>query len=129
MWIGSERRSGPRSLISLPLLQKSVLTAAGSTFRATVRSRLSFRVPGVVQRLPVSVGQSVRSGDLLAELDPQDYELQVQEDIGVIAPPEPSAATVPSAASTIVGAIIGAMVLALGFDEQAPAAELLGIRR
>ena len=48
-------------------------------FRATVRSRLSFRVPGVVQWLPVSVGQSVRSGELLAELDPQDYELQVQE--------------------------------------------------
>jgi RND family efflux transporter MFP subunit len=49
------------------------------TFRATVRSRLSFRVPGIVLRLPVSVGQSVRAGQLLAELDPQDYELQVQE--------------------------------------------------
>ena len=49
------------------------------TFRATVRSRLSFRVSGSVQRLPVSVGQSVAAGQLLAELDPRDYELQVQE--------------------------------------------------
>jgi RND family efflux transporter MFP subunit len=49
------------------------------TFRANIRSRLSFRVPGTVQRLPVSVGQTVRSGQLIAELDPQDYELQVQE--------------------------------------------------
>jgi RND family efflux transporter MFP subunit len=53
--------------------------AFSGTFRATVRSRLSFRVSGVVQRLPVSVGQSVRVGQLLAQLDPQDYELQVQE--------------------------------------------------
>ena len=49
------------------------------TFRATIRSRLSFRVAGTVQRLPVSVGQSVRTGQLIAELDPQDYDIQVQE--------------------------------------------------
>jgi RND family efflux transporter MFP subunit len=49
------------------------------TFRATIRSRLSFRVPGTVQQLPVTVGQTVRSGQLIAQLDPRDYELQVQE--------------------------------------------------
>ena len=49
------------------------------TFRAGMESKLSFRVPGSVQRLNVSVGQSVRPGHLIAELESRDYELQVQE--------------------------------------------------
>jgi RND family efflux transporter MFP subunit len=49
------------------------------TFHAGMESRLSFRVPGRVQQLNVSVGQSVRPGYLIAELDSRDYELQVQE--------------------------------------------------
>jgi RND family efflux transporter MFP subunit len=44
-----------------------------------MESRLSFRVPGRVRRLAVVVGQSVRVDHLIAELDPRDYELQVQE--------------------------------------------------
>jgi RND family efflux transporter MFP subunit len=47
--------------------------------RAGVESRLSFRVIGTVQRLPVAVGQTVRAGQLIAQIDPHDYELQVQE--------------------------------------------------
>ena len=39
------------------------------TFRAGMESRLSFRVPGRVQRLTVSVGQSVPPGYLIAQLD------------------------------------------------------------
>jgi RND family efflux transporter MFP subunit len=49
------------------------------TFRAGIESRLSFRVPGRVQRLNVSVGQSVASGHVIAELEARDYQLQVQE--------------------------------------------------
>jgi multidrug efflux system membrane fusion protein len=49
------------------------------TFRAGMESRLSFRVPGRVQRLPVDVGQFVPANQLIAELDSRDYELQVQE--------------------------------------------------
>jgi multidrug efflux system membrane fusion protein len=49
------------------------------TFRAGIESRLSFRVPGRVQRLNASVGQSVASGHVIAELEARDYELQVQE--------------------------------------------------
>lgn len=47
--------------------------------RAGVESRLSFRVAGTVQRVAVNVGDSVRQGRLLAELDPRDYELQVED--------------------------------------------------
>ena len=49
------------------------------TFRAGMESRLSFRVPGSVQRLNVSVGQSVSPGYVISQLDSRDYELQVQE--------------------------------------------------
>jgi RND family efflux transporter MFP subunit len=55
------------------------LRTFSGTFRAGLESRLSFRVPGRVQRLPVVVGQPVRPNQLIAELDPRDYELQVQE--------------------------------------------------
>jgi RND family efflux transporter MFP subunit len=42
-------------------------------------SRLSFRVPGTVQTVAVQVGDSVRAGDLIAALNPYDYELRVQQ--------------------------------------------------
>ncbi len=47
--------------------------------RAGVESRLSFRVSGTVERLAVQVGDRVARGRVLAELDPTDYELKVQE--------------------------------------------------
>lgn len=43
-----------------------------------VESRLSFRVPGTVQRVAVVVGDSVGEGQLIAELDPTDYQLELQ---------------------------------------------------
>jgi RND family efflux transporter MFP subunit len=55
-----------------------VRTFAGSA-RAGLESRLSFKVAGTVQRLAVAVGDRVRAGQLLAELDPRDYELQVED--------------------------------------------------
>jgi membrane fusion protein, multidrug efflux system len=44
--------------------------------RARTESRLGFRVPGKVARRLVELGQSVRSGQVLAQLDPQDLRLQ-----------------------------------------------------
>ncbi len=47
--------------------------------RADVESRLSFRVSGAIQRIHVKVGDQVRKGVLIAELDPTDYQIQVQD--------------------------------------------------
>ena len=47
--------------------------------RAGVESSLSFRVAGTIARLDVQVGDRVRAGSPIAELDPVDYELQVRE--------------------------------------------------
>lgn len=41
---------------------------------------LAFKVPGQVLDIPVSEGQSVAKGTLLAELDPRDIQLQVSAD-------------------------------------------------
>lgn len=43
--------------------------------RARVESRLGFRVAGKLMRRQAEPGQRVRAGDLLAQLDPQDYQL------------------------------------------------------
>lgn len=39
---------------------------------------LSFRVAGPIRSIPVETGQFVRKGDLIAEIDPRDYQLQFQ---------------------------------------------------
>ena len=43
--------------------------------RARVESRLGFRVGGKVVRRAVEPGQAVKAGQMLAQLDPQDYKL------------------------------------------------------
>jgi membrane fusion protein (multidrug efflux system) len=56
--------------------------AVQTTDNATVRSdmtRLSARVSGNVRRVPVEDFQRVRAGDLLMEIDPEDYEAVVAQ--------------------------------------------------
>jgi len=43
--------------------------------QARVESRLGFRVAGKVIRRPAELGQRVKAGQVLAQLDPQDYKL------------------------------------------------------
>jgi RND family efflux transporter MFP subunit len=43
--------------------------------RARVESRLGFRVAGKIIRRQVELGQRVKAGQVLAQLDPQDYKL------------------------------------------------------
>ncbi|MDH3744806.1 MAG: efflux RND transporter periplasmic adaptor subunit [Acidobacteriota bacterium] len=53
--------------------------------RAGVESQLSFRVAGTVERVPVVVGRRVGRGQVLAQMDRTDYELQVQEAVAGLA--------------------------------------------
>ena len=46
--------------------------------RARTESRLGFRVGGKLVQRPAEVGQQVRAGQLLAVIDPQDYQLGAQ---------------------------------------------------
>ncbi len=47
--------------------------------KAGVESKLSFKVPGTIQTLNVKVGDLVQPGQLVAAIDPRDYELLVEE--------------------------------------------------
>lgn len=57
-------------------------TAAISAFPGDVRAReeaaLSFRVAGKIAKRLVDAGDTVKQGDVLAELDPEDLRLQLQ---------------------------------------------------
>lgn len=46
--------------------------------RARVESRLGFRVAGKMIRRQAELGQRVKAGDVLAQLDPQDYKLSAE---------------------------------------------------
>ena len=69
-----------------PVRTHLVAVGAGDTTRtlagvarAGVESRLSFRVPGTVRTVEVALGDRVGRGQVLARLDPTDYELRVEE--------------------------------------------------
>ncbi|NIX01108.1 MAG: efflux RND transporter periplasmic adaptor subunit [Phycisphaerae bacterium] len=47
--------------------------------QAGIESKLSFKVPGTVKNVYVEVGDQIQKGELLAELDATDYQLQVQQ--------------------------------------------------
>jgi RND family efflux transporter MFP subunit len=51
------------------------------TIKAETESRLSFRVPGTIERKFVSLGEEVRRGEVLAEVDRIDYEVKYQASI------------------------------------------------
>ena len=46
---------------------------------ASARADLSFRIPGTVNELPVKEGDRLKTGDLVALLDPTDYQIVENE--------------------------------------------------
>lgn len=60
--------------------------------RARIESRLSFRVPGKVLRRQVELGQAVKPGQVLAQLDPQDLTLSQESARAGLASAEATAA-------------------------------------
>lgn len=55
-----------------------VVTAVG-TLQAHEEAVLSLKVSGRLQQIPVDLGMVVRRGELLAEVEPQDYELRLRQ--------------------------------------------------
>ncbi|MEO0443425.1 MAG: efflux RND transporter periplasmic adaptor subunit [Pseudomonadota bacterium] len=75
--------------VSAPLRQvRSIIVETGSgiversfsgTLQSSNQTSYSFKVSGTIRAIPVEVGQAVASGDIIATLDPSDYELEVQK--------------------------------------------------
>ncbi len=79
---GDEQAPDP---VIRPVLSESVRLVVGMRERsfsgvaeATTMWNGSFKVPGTVDSVPVAVGQVVTEGELIAQLDAYDYELEVQ---------------------------------------------------
>lgn len=69
-----------------PVRTEQVFSTGGERVRtfsgvvqAGTESKLSFKVPGTVQKVNVDIGTKVRAGQLLIQLDKTDYEIQVKE--------------------------------------------------
>ncbi|MCK5344641.1 MAG: biotin/lipoyl-binding protein, partial [Candidatus Heimdallarchaeota archaeon] len=69
-----------------PVRTEQVFSTGGERVRtfsgvvqAGTESKLSFKIPGTVQKVNVDIGTKVRAGQLLIKLDPTDYEIQVKE--------------------------------------------------
>lgn len=49
------------------------------TLRAVQHADMAFEVPGRIQEFPVREGEAVRAGQVLARLDPRDYEAELEK--------------------------------------------------
>lgn len=63
----------------VPDILKTRVWSTSGTAKDVLETILSFRVSGMIISLPVDVGQKVKAGDLVAELDPTDYLLEMRE--------------------------------------------------
>lgn len=73
----------PEPVRSVKLLTVGVAALQSQTeyageVRARVESRLGFRVGGKIVQRQAQLGQRVKAGQVLAQLDPQDYQLAAQ---------------------------------------------------
>lgn len=81
---GCSRQEAPQEpvravkLITVGAAGLAPATDYAGEVRARIESRLGFRVPGKLTGRAVEVGQRVQSGQLLAQIDPQDYLLGAQ---------------------------------------------------
>ncbi|RKY18235.1 MAG: hypothetical protein DRP63_02375, partial [Planctomycetota bacterium] len=62
-----------RLITTVRSVDMPVVVKTTGTLVASRRSALSFRVAGIVKRVLVNVGDRVRAGQVLAELDDADY--------------------------------------------------------
>lgn len=82
----SEPEPPPTEPPSRPVKTFSVVGAEGSAIRrfpgsveASQRAELGFRVAGTINQILVKEGDNVKQGDVLAKLDPTDYQIQVED--------------------------------------------------
>ena len=73
-------------VISAP--ENGVTRTFSGTAKADLQSNLSFRVSGTIETLDIKVGDQLKAGQLIATLDPSDYQLQAQQAVANLAQAE-----------------------------------------
>jgi RND family efflux transporter MFP subunit len=87
----SPGKSGPETLsarvvkttrlVQMPMERAAVVTG---TLAALDHAILSAKVPGRLQEILVDLGSRVKKGDLIARIDPQDYQLRLQQAVAAL---------------------------------------------
>ena len=66
-------------MIQLEPLSHQVEKSFTGKLQSSETAGVAFRVPGTIQNVMVSVGDSVKKGQPLAQLDPHDYQVALEE--------------------------------------------------
>ena len=76
----AEKQEIIRSVRAIKLTDISILTddVYPGRAKATQEVNLSFRISGPLTELPVDIGDKVKQGDILARIDPRDFEVALQ---------------------------------------------------
>ncbi|MEE1673927.1 efflux RND transporter periplasmic adaptor subunit [Agarivorans aestuarii] len=69
----------PVKVISLSAAKQANSSYYNGVLQSSTSSKLAFRVPGTIQDILVTNGQSVSKGQVLARLDPHDYQVSLLE--------------------------------------------------
>jgi multidrug efflux system membrane fusion protein len=74
----------PVKLMTVAPAKEALYRSLPGRVRASKRVELAFQVDGTLIELPVQEGQSVKEGDLLARLDPRDFEASMRSAKGQV---------------------------------------------
>ncbi|WP_417345466.1 efflux RND transporter periplasmic adaptor subunit [Ferrimonas sp.] len=77
--IVADKTPRPVRAVVLSQPQSMELISLPATLEPVEHAQLAFRVAGPVQSVQVHQGQRVRKGDVLMQLDPHDFEVQIAE--------------------------------------------------
>ncbi len=69
----------PVRYVAAPLISESGDKTFSGVVQAEIKSGLSFKVYGTIIKLPVKIGDHVKKGQLIAALDPEQYQIKLQE--------------------------------------------------
>ena len=74
-----QKQTRPIQVIQLEPLSHQVEKSFTGKLQSSETAGVAFRVPGTIQNMMVSVGDSVKKGQPLAQLDPHDYQVALEE--------------------------------------------------
>lgn len=69
----------PVRYITVSSIDTGTMRTFSGLAKAGQESNLSFRISGAIQALPVEVGNRLKQGQLIAEIDPSQYQLEAQQ--------------------------------------------------
>uniref|UniRef100_UPI002ED99791 biotin/lipoyl-binding protein n=1 Tax=Methylicorpusculum oleiharenae TaxID=1338687 RepID=UPI002ED99791 len=82
--VANEPPVRPLKLLTIGDISSDKSLKMPGTVRASDRVDLAFQVSGPLIELPVKEGQPVKKGDLLARIDPRDYETNLRNTMGTL---------------------------------------------